>query len=59
MPKSINDLPPIAQVGIFVLIAAVLGGGVFYYYVFPMFGQKAALSADLVKLRGKNEKARG
>ena len=59
MPKSINDLPPIAQIGIFVLIAAVLGGGVFYYLVFPMFGKRAALSAELVKLRSENDKARG
>ena len=49
---------PIAQIGIFILIAAVFGGGVFYYYVFPMFGQRAALSADLDQLRGKNEEAR-
>ena len=58
MAKSLNDLPPIAQIGIFVLIALVLGGGVFYYYVYPMFGQRTALSAELVKLRGENEKAR-
>ncbi len=58
MPKSINDLPPIAQIGIFVLIAVVLGGGVFYYYVFPMFGEKTALTLQLTTLRAKNEKSR-
>ncbi|MEE8256924.1 MAG: type 4a pilus biogenesis protein PilO [Acidobacteriota bacterium] len=58
MPKSINDLPAIAQIGIFVLIAALIGGGVFYYFVFPMFGEKTTLTNQLTTLRAQNEQSR-
>lgn len=58
MPKSINDLPTIAQIGIFVLIAVLIGGGVFYYFVFPMFAQKTAMTLQLTTLRAKNEQSR-
>ena len=58
MPKSINDLPTITQIGIFVLIAVLIGGGVFYYFVFPMFGEKTALTTELTTLRAQNEQSR-
>ena len=58
MPKSINDLPTIAQIGIFVLIAVLTGGGVFYYFVFPKFAQKTALTTELTTLRAQNEQSR-
>ena len=58
MPKSINDLPTITQIGIFVLIAVLIGGGVFYYFVFPMFAQKTALTTELTTLRAQNEQSR-
>ena len=35
MAKSFNDLPPMAQIGIFALIAVVLGGLAFHQLALP------------------------
>ncbi len=62
MAKSIgeqfNDIPPIAQVGIFAAIAALVAGGLIYQFVIPKMKELALEVAKLATLRAENEKGR-
>ncbi|MGB7592830.1 MAG: type 4a pilus biogenesis protein PilO [Terriglobia bacterium] len=55
MPKSFNDLPAAVQIAIFVLIAVLLGGGVFYFYVLPLKDQRDSLRNQVDGLTAENK----
>lgn len=58
MAKGLKDLPPIGQAAVMALVAVVLVGGGFYYYVYPLFGQRASLQANVNQLKAENERNR-
>jgi len=55
MPKSFNDLPAAVQIAIFALIAVLLGGGVFYFYVLPLKEQRDSLRIEVDRLTAENK----
>ena len=55
MPKRFNDLPAAVQFAIFVLIAVLLGGGVFYFYVLPLKEQRDSLRDEVDRLTAENK----
>jgi type IV pilus assembly protein PilO len=55
MPKSFNDLPAAVQIAIFVLIAALLGGAVFYVYVLPLKEKRDTLRIEVNRLTAENK----
>ena len=62
MAKSIgeqfNDLPPIAQFGIFAGVALLIGAGLIYQFVIPKMKELALEVAKREILRAENEKGR-
>ena len=54
MPKNFSDLPAAVQVAIFVLVAALLAGGVFFYYVLPLKEQRDSLRTQVDRLTAEN-----
>jgi type IV pilus assembly protein PilO len=57
MPLSLAKLPWLAQVGVFVLVAALALGGFYYAYAMPEQEQLAARQARLDTLRAEIRKA--
>src|SRR5208337_565779 len=55
MPKRFNDLPAAVQIAIFVLIAVLLAGGVFYFYVLPLKDQRDSLRNQVDGLTAENK----
>jgi type IV pilus assembly protein PilO len=55
MPKSFNDLPAAVQIAIFVLIAVLLGGAVFYFYVLPLKEKRDSLRIEVDRLTAENK----
>jgi len=55
MPKSFNDLPAAVQIAIFVLIAVLLGGAVFYFYVLPLKEKRDSLRIEVNRLTAENK----
>ena len=55
MPKNFNDLPAAVQIAIFLLIAVLLGGTVFYIYVLPLKGRRDSLRKEVDKLTAENK----
>jgi len=56
MPKSFNDLPAPVQAGILILLAVLIAGGVFWYYVLPLSAQRDKLDRDVTKLKAENDR---
>jgi len=55
MPKNFNDLPAAVQIAIFLLIAVLLGGAVFYVYVLPLKGRRDSLRTQVDRLTAENK----
>jgi type IV pilus assembly protein PilO len=55
MPKSFNDLPAAVQIAIFVLIAVLLGGAVFYFYVLPLQEKRGSLRKEVDRITAENK----
>jgi type IV pilus assembly protein PilO len=55
MPKSFNDLPAAVQIAIFVLIAVLLGGAVFYFYVLPLEEKRDSLRKEVDRITAENK----
>jgi len=55
MPKRFNDLPAAVQIAIFVLIAVLLGGAVFYFYVLPLKEKRDSLRIEVDRLTAENK----
>jgi type IV pilus assembly protein PilO len=56
MPKSFNDLPLPVQIVIFVLIAVVLAGAVFYFYDLPLRERRDSLRKEVDRLTAENKR---
>jgi type IV pilus assembly protein PilO len=56
MPKSFNDLPASVQIAIFLLIAMVLAGAVFYFYDLPLKERRDGLRKQVDKLKAENKR---
>jgi len=56
MAKGFNDLSAPVQGIILVAVAALLAGGVFWYFVLPMNDQRDVLAKDVAKLKAENDK---
>ena len=56
--EQFNDLSSVAQIGVFAVLAALVGGGLFYYFVIPLMKRTAEVTAQLVVLRLENEEGR-
>ena len=56
MPKSFNDLPAIVQAAVFVLIALILAGAVFYVYVLPLKATRDSLNKQLDSIKAENQR---
>jgi len=54
MPKNFGDLPAAVQSAVFVLIAAVLAGAVFYFLVLPVQDKRDSLHKEIEKLKLEN-----
>ena len=55
MAKSFKDIPPALQTLILVVVAVLVVGGFSYFYVYPLFGQKAQKEQKLASLKKENE----
>ena len=55
MPKTFNELPMAVQVAIFVLIAVILAGAIFYFYDMPIKQQRDNLQKQVDKLKAENK----
>src|SRR5579864_6342385 len=55
MAKGFKDFPPIAQAGILGFVVILIVGGLSYYYVYPLFQQKADLEAKVNALEAQNK----
>jgi type IV pilus assembly protein PilO len=58
MPKSFTDLPAPLQIAVFVLIAVVLAGAVFYVYDLPVKARRDRLRKEVDRLTAENERHR-
>lgn len=58
MAKGFKDIPPAAQMLILALVAVAVVGGLSYFYVYPMFGEKADLEKKLAALQKENDQLR-
>jgi len=56
MAKSFNDLPAAIQGVIFVSVAVVAAGLVFYFYVLPLNDQRDGLQKEVASLKAENDK---
>lgn len=55
MPKTFNDLPVAVQIAVFVLIAVVLAGAVFYFYDLPLRERRDNLRKEVDRLTAENK----
>jgi type IV pilus assembly protein PilO len=55
MARSFKDFPPLAQAGIFAVLAAALVGVASYLYVFPLFETRATLQKQVADLTAENK----
>jgi len=55
MPKNFNDLPVLVQIGVFVLIAVILAGAVFYLYDLPLRDRRDSLRRQVDRLTAENK----
>jgi len=55
MAKSFKDFPSSVQTLILVIVAVLVVGSLSYFYVYPLFGQKAVKEKRLSDLRTENE----
>jgi type IV pilus assembly protein PilO len=55
MLKRFNDLPAAVQIAIFVLIAVLLGGAIFYFYDLPLKEERDGLRKQVDKLTAENK----
>jgi len=55
MPKNFNDLPAAVQVAIFVLVAVLLGGAVFYFYDLPLQEKRDGLRREVSRITAENK----
>ena len=55
MPKTFNDLPVAVQMAVFVLIAVVLAGAVFYFYDLPLHERRDNLRKEVARLTAENQ----
>jgi len=58
MARSFKDLPPVAQVASLAAVAVAAVGGLAYFYVFPLFEQKATLQQQVDQLTAENQRNR-
>ena len=56
MAKKFSDLPTVAQALILIVGALFLAGLVFYFYVWPLSGQRDNLKTTVEKLRAENRR---
>ena len=56
MAKSFKEFPPMAQAALLGLLAVIIVGVVSYFYVYPLFQQKADLEAKVNALEADNKK---
>jgi type IV pilus assembly protein PilO len=56
MPKNFGDLPEAVQSGVFVLVALVLAGAVFYFLALPVQDKRDGLRRDIDKLKAENKR---
>lgn len=54
MPKNLNDLPVPVQITVFVLIAVILAGGIFYFYALPVEQRRHTLQKQVDNLKAEN-----
>jgi type IV pilus assembly protein PilO len=55
MPKNFSDLPAAVQIAIFVLLAVLMGGAVFYFYVLPLQEERDGLRKQLDRITAENK----
>ena len=55
MPKSFSDLPAAVQIAIFVLLAVLMGGAVFYFYVLPLQEKRDSLRKQVDRIKAENK----
>jgi len=55
MPKSFNDLPAAVQIAIFVLVAVLLGGAAFYFWVLPLQQKRDSLRKEVDRITAENK----
>jgi len=55
MPKSFNDLPAAVQIAIFVLVAVLLAGAVFYFYDLPLKEKRDSLRREIARVTAENK----
>jgi type IV pilus assembly protein PilO len=56
MPKNFGDLPEAVQSAVFVLIAIVLAGAVFYFLALPVQDKRDSLRKEIDKLKAENKR---
>jgi len=56
MPKTFNELPLAVQIAVFVLIAVVLAGAVFYFYDLPIRQRRDNLQKEVARLTAENQR---
>jgi type IV pilus assembly protein PilO len=56
MPKNFGDLPAPVQSGVFVLIAVVLAGAVFYFFALPVQDKRDSLRKEIDKIKAENKR---
>jgi type IV pilus assembly protein PilO len=56
MAKSFNDLPASIQGAVLVMVALVLAGGTFWYFVLPLYDQRDGLKKEVARLKADNDK---
>jgi type IV pilus assembly protein PilO len=55
MPKNFNDLPAAVQIAVFLLIAVLMGGVIFYIYILPLKETRDSLRIQVDRLRAENK----
>ena len=55
MPKTFNELPLVVQIAVFVLIAVILAGAVFYFYDLPLRDRRDSLRREVDRLTAENK----
>jgi type IV pilus assembly protein PilO len=55
MPKSFNDLPIAVQIAVFVLLAVILAGAIFYFYDLPVRDRRDNLQGEVARLTAENK----
>jgi type IV pilus assembly protein PilO len=56
MAKSFNDLPTPLQGTILIVLAIVLAGGAFWYFVLPLNEKREGLDKQVTKLKAENDR---